>query len=79
MPVHQRIVTRLWRLLSDSAPADHEVFVAPLDIRLAVDTVVQPDILVAEAISIGRARIEGPPVLAVEVLSRSTRHIDLSP
>lgn len=78
VPVHQRVVTRLWHVLSSAAPTGYEVFVAPLDIRLAADTVVQPDILAATAASIAESRIEGPPVLAVEVLSPSTRHFDLS-
>ena len=78
VPVHQRVVTRLSHALSASAPPGYEVFVAPLDIRLAADTVVQPDILVAGAASITERRIEGAPVLAVEVLSPSTRHFDLS-
>ncbi|USQ80604.1 Uma2 family endonuclease [Ornithinimicrobium faecis] len=78
VPVHQRVVTRVWQLLSQDAPPGHEAFVAPLDIRLAVDTVVQPDILVAAAAAIGARRLDGVPVLAVEVLSPSTRHFDLS-
>lgn len=78
VPVHQRVVTRLSHRLSTNAPPGHEVFVAPLDLRLAADTIVQPDILVAAAATIGARRIEGPPVLAVEVLSPSTRHFDLS-
>lgn len=78
VPVHQRVVTRLSQTLSSGAPVGHEVFVAPLDIRLAADTVVQPDILAVTAASITERRIEGPPVLAVEVLSPSTRHFDLS-
>lgn len=69
VPVHQRVVTRLRKLLSETTLPDHEVFVEPLDIRLAMNTVVQPDILVAEAASIGTQRIEGAPALAVEVLS----------
>lgn len=77
VPVHQRVVTRLWALLTHGASPGHEVFVAPLDIRLSPDTVVQPDILVATTASITDRRIEGPPVLAIEVLSPSTRHFDL--
>lgn len=78
VPVHQRVVTRLWHLLATDTPPGQEVFVAPLDIRLGPDTVVQPDVLVVTTEAIGTRRIEGVPVLAVEVLSPSTRHFDLS-
>ncbi|MCK0110674.1 Uma2 family endonuclease [Ornithinimicrobium sp. F0845] len=77
VPVHQRVVTKLWALLAGPAPPGHEVFVAPLDIRLGPDTMVQPDVLVAADSSVSDRRVEGTPLLAVEILSPSTRHIDL--
>jgi Uma2 family endonuclease len=49
-PLHQRVVTRVWRLLDDARPDDSfEVFVAPLDVILSDDTLLQPDVLVAAA------------------------------
>ena len=58
-----------------------EVWTAPLDVRLSVDTALQPDLIF---ISNARARIiqenwiEGAPDLAVEVLSPSTAAYDRS-
>ena len=40
-------------------------------------TVLEPDVLVARTADLTPARLEGPPLLAVEVLSPSTRRIDL--
>lgn len=76
---HQRVVTRLWQLLTSAAPeAGLEVFVSPLDVVLADDTVLQPDVLVARRSDLGVRDLEAAPVLAVEVLSPSTRRIDLT-
>ena len=76
---HQRVVTRLWQVLSTCAPdPDTEVFVAPLDVVLADDTVLQPDVLAARRADLGRRDLEAVPLLAVEVLSPSTRRIDLA-
>lgn len=77
VPRHQAAVSELLFLLRGTAPAGHRVFVAPLDIRLGTDTVLQPGVLVVPRSAVGPQRIEGRPLLAVEVLSPSTRHIDL--
>jgi Uma2 family endonuclease len=53
------------------------VFVAPLDVRLSATTILQSDVLVARTTDVTEARLEGAPVLAVEVLSPNTRAIDL--
>jgi Uma2 family endonuclease len=76
-PSHQTCVTAIWALLHASRTPSHRVFVAPLDVRLSATTVLQPDVLVARATDVTRARLEGAPVLAVEVLSANTRAIDL--
>lgn len=70
--VHQRVVSRLLRLLAESnpVPSRHEVLVAPFDVRLGPSTVVQPDVLVV-------GDDDGAPLLAAEVLSPSTRHLDI--
>lgn len=44
---------------------------------LADDTEVQPDLLVADRTQFTRKELPGPPLLAVEVLSPSTRRFDL--
>ena len=54
------------------------MFVAPLDVRLAEDTVIEPDVLVARRDDVGPKSVLGPPVLAVEVLSPRTRLTDLN-
>lgn len=74
---HQRVASRLVRLLIDP-PAHLELLFAPFDIPLADDTVLQPDIVVVT--SVEDAYDPGDPdlVLAVEVLSPSTRLIDLN-
>lgn len=78
VPLHQLVVSRLLRVLSTGTPAGVEVLSAPLDVRLADDTQVQPDLLVALRSDFGPKRIEAPPMLVVEVLSPSTRLIDLN-
>ncbi|MBA3523312.1 MAG: Uma2 family endonuclease [Geodermatophilaceae bacterium] len=75
--LHQRVVGQLHLLLQAARPADFEVFVAPLDVLLAPDTVVIPDLLVTERIEVPGRRIVLPPRLAIEVLSPSSRRIDM--
>jgi len=77
VPLHQTVVTELLFSLRTTAPPGMRVFVAPLDVRFGMDTVLQPDVLVVPRSAVGERRLEGGPVLAVEVLSPSTRHIDL--
>jgi Uma2 family endonuclease len=74
---HQRAVTRLWRLLDAACPPDLEVFVAPFDVVLGDATTLQPDVLVARRHDLTHANLPAAPVLAVEVLSPSTRLVDL--
>ena len=75
--LHQRAVTRLWRLLDDAAPGDLEAVVAPFELALSPATVLQPDVLVARRADLTDRNLTAPPVLAVEVLSPNTRHVDL--
>lgn len=77
LPLHQRAVVRLTMLLGGACPEDLEVFVAPFDVRLAENTVLQPDVLVVRRADLTEQRLDGIPLLAVEVLSPSTRNIDL--
>jgi Uma2 family endonuclease len=53
------------------------VVLAPFAVALADDTAVQPDLLVADRSQFTVKELPGPPLLAVEVLSPSTRRIDL--
>ena len=74
---HQTCVTSLVVLLHAARQAGQKVFVAPFDVRLSRITVLEPDVLVARKSDLTPARLEGPPLLAVEILSPSTRRIDL--
>ena len=76
-PLHQRAVGNLYLLLRAACPPELEVLFAPLDVVLAEDTVLEPDLLVARRDQFTESELPGPPLLAVEVLSPSTRRIDL--
>jgi len=79
---HQRLVRALSQLLDDhlrTRGLDGEMLFAPMDVRLAEDTVVQPDVLYVspERVDrIGDDEIDGAPDLIVEVVSPSTSHVD---
>lgn len=75
---HQRVVARLLRTLMDAAVDGLEVLAAPFDVRLADDTVLQPDVLVCRVSDLTQRNLPVAPLLAVEVLSPSTRLIDLN-
>lgn len=76
--LHQRVVVALSYLLEDVRPDDDfEVLAAPFDVKLADDTAVEPDVLVARCADISNRWLEKAPLLAVEVLSPSSRRIDL--
>ncbi len=75
---HQVIVLNLAISLKAACPDDMQVFVAPFDVALAVDTVVQPDVLVARRADLTERDLPAAPALAVEVLSAGTRRIDLT-
>lgn len=58
-----------------------EVFAAPTEVRLAADVAVQPDIIFVsrERLHLLKtARIDGAPDLVVEILSPSSRRVDLT-
>ncbi len=73
---HQFSVGRLHLLLAAACPADMVVLFAPLDVALAADTVMQPDLLVAHRTAFTARDLPSAPLLAVEVLSPSTARID---
>lgn len=76
-PAHQRAVVRLLVLLQAACPPELEVFVAPLDYQPSDRRSLQPDLLVVRREDVGELAIERPLLLAVEVLSPSTRTKDL--
>lgn len=73
---HQGVVGELYLLLRQACPASLRVFLAPLDVTLADDTVVEPDLLVVRRDQAEGLTLEGVPLLAIEVLSPSTRAVD---
>jgi Uma2 family endonuclease len=78
-PIHQRISRQLLRQLADYFHDRKlgEVFYAPIDVILTPHDVFEPDLLVvADAAHITGRGIEKPPLLAVEILSPSTRTVD---
>lgn len=72
---HQVVSIQLIRVLLGSNPEPDRLVVlhAPLDVQLAEDSVVQPDLMVFDTDDEQPRR----PLLAVEILSPSTRHIDI--
>lgn len=77
---HQEVAGTLYRLLYAACPPELHVVIAPFEWRGSRRTALQPDVLVARrgdllAVDGGKFLAE-PPVLAVEVLSPSTRRID---
>ena len=76
IPRHQRAIVRLCVLLDGVCPADHEVFVSPLDWRPDHRTSLEPDLLVVAKDRIGEKNIQQNPAIVVEVLSPSSRRYD---
>lgn len=76
-PMHQTVVGRVFREISTWADARAPIFVglAPLDVRLAPNRIVQPDVFVLRN---GLTSLDGPigqiPDLVVEVLSQNRSH-----
>ncbi len=73
-PRHQYVSKRLQRVFEQyfEERLGYQVFNAPLDVILADDDIVQPDLLVvAERPQISARGIEGAPIVVVEILSPS--------
>jgi len=75
-PQHQRALLRLALLLTAACPADHEVFIAPLDWQPDQRTSLEPDLLVVAKDRIGEMNITQTPALVIEVASPSSARID---
>lgn len=75
--MHQRAAARLLILMDALLPSGLEILPAPFDVALADDTVIQPDLVVAGVDDFTDRDLPVAPILAVEVLSPSTRGIDL--
>lgn len=73
---HQDAVLTLAILLKAACPAHLKTMVAPFDVVLDEHSVLEPDVLVCERDRLGHRELDGPPVLAVEVLSPTTARVD---
>lgn len=75
---HQIVSSRLIELLLAAAPPDVQVLHAPTDVVLDDATVLQPDLLVVRVDDLEDESAPLRPVLVVEILSPSTRQVDLT-
>lgn len=73
---HLRLALRERQGGGDDCPC--EIFEAPIDVVLGPDTVVQPDlVLVCDPAKLANGKyVDGPPDLAVEVVSASSGRMD---
>lgn len=76
-PLHQMVSWRLSRLLDVAMPDPRVglVFYAPLDVYFDDQNVLQPDlvVLLRDRIElVGEKNVQGPPSLAIEIVSPST-------
>lgn len=73
---HQVALTGLVLLLGNAAPEHLRVLAAPLDITITRTRLLQPDVVVLHVDQLTGPKVSGVPLLAVEVLSPSTRATD---
>ncbi|WP_199616428.1 Uma2 family endonuclease [Paenibacillus alkalitolerans] len=75
---HQLLVTQLSNALHSACQLDGMIVVAPMDVHLDEQNIVQPDVIYVsnENSHILKTRIEGAPDLLVEILSPSTGEHD---
>jgi len=74
---HQRVSTNLLLLLARVAPPGYEAFAAPYDWRVNRFNVFVPDLMIVPHEAGESKRLEAPPLLAVEILSPSSRQRDV--
>lgn len=75
--LHQRAVVQLSATLNHACPAGTEVLVAPFDYQPTPERSLQPDVLVCDPEDRGSKHAEKPLLLAVEILSPSSKMLDL--
>lgn len=76
-PRHQVVIGELYLLLRAACPPGLQVLMAPVDFQPTSRRSLQPDLLVVRRSDVGETNIVAPLLLAVEVLSPSTRSKDL--
>ncbi|MEU4194782.1 Uma2 family endonuclease [Kribbella sp. NPDC026611] len=75
--VRQRAAGQLALQLPATCPEQLEVFFAPFDYRPSDRTCLQPDLMVCRVEDVEDDKVRRPLLLAVEILSPSTRAMDL--
>jgi Uma2 family endonuclease len=75
---HQEMGLEFAVVLRGLCPPDLRVLVAPFAVQTAFDSEVQPDVIVTRYGELTEENLPVGPLLAVEVLSRSTRLVDLN-
>lgn len=73
---HQSVQLTLAALLESQRPRGLRVLAAPFEVQLAMDTAVQPDVLVALYSDLRPKNLPAAPLLAVEIASPSTVLVD---
>jgi Uma2 family endonuclease len=76
-PLHQWSVAAFYRLLFEACPTELIVLFSPIDFQPTKKRSFEPDLLVARRADVQpKAVLTAPPLLTVEVISRSSRKID---
>jgi Uma2 family endonuclease len=75
---HQVVSAEVYDRLNAACPPDLRVLFAPVDVQPDSHTSVQPDLLVVRRADLRVRKLKVVPLLAVEVLSPSTRLYDLN-
>ena len=70
---HQEVGLSLFAQLRALCPPDLRALAAPFAVQTALDSEVQPDVIVARYVDFRSKNLPVAPLLAVEVLSHSTR------
>jgi Uma2 family endonuclease len=73
---HQAVQGCLFAWLYERCPPDLRAVMAPFEVQLAMDTAVQPDVIVTRFADLRYKNLPVPPLLAVEIRSPSTALID---
>jgi Uma2 family endonuclease len=74
---HQVCSMRLGYLLHGRLPPELTVLAAPYDYVISESTVLEPDLLVTRTEDLTSLNLQVTPLLVVEILSPSTRRLDL--
>lgn len=75
---HQLALTNLVALMVTTCPFPLRTLVAPVDVRFSRTRQLQPDLIVLPDQQLGGPAVRPLPLLVVEVLSPSTRAVDLT-